>query len=48
MEDEHGGFGRRRGGRSRRGRGYCGRSRRCCRDEENEWVPVQKLGRLVK
>merc|ERR1719183_1291975 len=44
---ERGGFGR---GRVRgRGRGDRGRGgRRRGRDEENEWVPVTKLGRLVK
>lgn len=45
-EAERGGFGR---GRGRRGRGDRGRGgRRRGRDEENEWVPVTKLGRLVK
>jgi len=44
---ERGGFGRGRGrGRGRGDRG--GRGRRRGRDEENEWVPVTKLGRLVK
>lgn len=38
-----GGFGR---GRGRGGRG--GRGRRGGRDEEKSWVPVTKLGRLVK
>jgi len=47
-EAERGGFGRGRGGR-RGGRGDRGRGgRRRGRDEENEWVPVTKLGRLVK
>lgn len=45
---ERGGFGRGRGGRGR-GRGDRGRGRgRRGREEENEWVPVTKLGRLVK
>merc|ERR1712230_10383 len=39
---ERGGFGRPRGGRGRRGR------RGGKRDEEKEWQPVTKLGRLVK
>merc|ERR1712232_1125899 len=44
---ERGGFGRGRGrGRGRGDRGRGGRRRG--RDEENEWVPVTKLGRLVK
>ncbi|KIO28079.1 hypothetical protein M407DRAFT_243164 [Tulasnella calospora MUT 4182] len=42
-----GGFGRGRGGD--RGRGGRGRGRRGGRkDEEKEWMPVTKLGRLVK
>eukprot|EP00586_Coscinodiscus_wailesii_P002385 CAMPEP_0172478292 /NCGR_PEP_ID=MMETSP1066-20121228/2149_1 /TAXON_ID=671091 /ORGANISM="Coscinodiscus wailesii, Strain CCMP2513" /LENGTH=254 /DNA_ID=CAMNT_0013237729 /DNA_START=33 /DNA_END=797 /DNA_ORIENTATION=+ len=47
MSDERGGFGRGRGrGRGDRGRGRGrGRGRR---DDENVWVPVTKLGRLVK
>ncbi|KAI9287128.1 40S ribosomal protein S2 [Umbelopsis sp. AD052] len=41
-----GGFGRGRGGpRGRGGRGGRGRGRQ---EEKNEWVPVTKLGRLVK
>ncbi|KAJ1902846.1 40S ribosomal protein [Tieghemiomyces parasiticus] len=39
-----GGFGRGRG----RGRGGRGAPRRGRKDEEKEWVPVTKLGRLVK
>ncbi|ORY00280.1 40S ribosomal protein s2 [Basidiobolus meristosporus CBS 931.73] len=39
-----GGFGRGRGGRGGRGRGRRGGRK----DEEKEWVPVTKLGRLVK
>jgi small subunit ribosomal protein S2e len=42
-ETGRGGFGRGRGGRGGRGRG---RGRRG--EEKNEWVPVTKLGRLVK
>ncbi|KAG0167582.1 40S ribosomal protein [Apophysomyces sp. BC1034] len=42
--DRRGGFGRGRGGRGGRGRG--GRGRRG--EEKNEWVPMTKLGRLVK
>jgi small subunit ribosomal protein S2e len=48
QEGGRGGFGR--GGRGGRGRGR-GRGRgggRGRRDDENEWVPVTKLGRLVK
>ncbi|KMS95869.1 hypothetical protein BVRB_004290 [Beta vulgaris subsp. vulgaris] len=51
---ERGGFGRGfggdRGGRGDRGRGDRGRGRRRAgrRDEEEKWVPVTKLGRLVK
>jgi len=42
-----GGFGGR--GRGDRGRGGRGRGRRGPkRDEEKEWVPVTKLGRLVR
>ncbi|CAO3653981.1 40S ribosomal protein S2 [Cunninghamella echinulata] len=41
--DRKGGFGR---GRGRGGRGGRGRGRR--QEEKNEWVPVTKLGRLVK
>ncbi|KAG6690828.1 hypothetical protein I3843_10G031700 [Carya illinoinensis] len=45
---ERGGFGRGfGGGRSRGDRGRGGR-RRPRRDEEEKWVPVTKLGRLVK
>lgn len=48
MSDERGGFGRGRGRGGDRGRGRGrGRGRRS-RDEENVWVPVTKLGRLVK
>jgi small subunit ribosomal protein S2e len=49
MSDERGGFGRGRGrGRGDRGRGR-GRGRgRAGGREENVWVPVTKLGRLVK
>ncbi|KAG0168523.1 40S ribosomal protein, partial [Apophysomyces sp. BC1015] len=39
-----GGFGRGRGARGGRGRGGRGRGR----EEKNEWVPMTKLGRLVK
>ncbi|ORX96870.1 40S ribosomal protein s2 [Basidiobolus meristosporus CBS 931.73] len=39
-----GGFGRGRGGRGRGGRGRRGGRN----DEEKQWVPVTKLGRLVK
>ena len=42
-----GGFGR-GGGRGRGGRGRGRGGGRRGRDEENEWVPVTKLGRLVK
>ncbi|KAG5457930.1 MAG: ribosomal protein S5, N-terminal domain-containing protein, partial [Olpidium bornovanus] len=42
-----GGFGRGRGGRGGRGRGGRGRGRGR-KDEEKEWVPCTKLGRLVK
>lgn len=41
-----GGFGRGRGDRGRGGRGRGGRGRP--RDDDKEWVPVTKLGRLVK
>ncbi|KAF7726712.1 40S ribosomal protein [Apophysomyces ossiformis] len=41
--DRRGGFGR---GRGRGGRGRGGRGRRG--EEKNEWVPMTKLGRLVK
>jgi small subunit ribosomal protein S2e len=42
-----GGFGGR--GRGERGRGGRGRGRRGPRkDEEKEWIPVTKLGRLVR
>ncbi|KAF7727308.1 40S ribosomal protein [Apophysomyces ossiformis] len=41
--DRRGGFGRGRGGRGR-GRGARGRRG----EEKNEWVPMTKLGRLVK
>jgi len=41
-----GGFGRGRGGD--RGRGRRGPRRGGKRDEEKEWQPVTKLGRLVK
>ncbi len=45
---ERGGFGRGfGGGRSRGDRGRGGR-RRPRREEEEKWVPVTKLGRLVK
>jgi len=40
-----GGFGR---GRGDRGRGRRGPRRGGRKDEEKEWVPVTKLGRLVK
>ncbi|KAF8325240.1 ribosomal protein S5, N-terminal domain-containing protein [Cantharellus anzutake] len=48
-----GGFGRGRGDRGRGDRGDRGRGRRGARrgprkEEEKEWVPVTKLGRLVK
>ncbi|CAO3676992.1 unnamed protein product [Umbelopsis vinacea] len=43
--ERRGGFGRGRGGRGGRGRGGRGRGRQ---EEKNEWVPVTKLGRLVK
>ncbi|AOW05413.1 40S ribosomal protein S2 [Yarrowia lipolytica] len=42
-----GGFGRGRGDRGGRGRGRGGRGRGR-KDEEKGWVPVTKLGRLVK
>ncbi|KAG5462883.1 MAG: hypothetical protein BJ554DRAFT_3049, partial [Olpidium bornovanus] len=42
-----GGFGRGRGARGGRGRGARGRGRGR-KDEEKEWVPCTKLGRLVK
>lgn len=47
---ERGGFGRGRGGAGGRGggRGRGVRGRGGKRDEEKEWVPVTKLGRLVK
>ncbi|KAG6580857.1 40S ribosomal protein S2-3, partial [Cucurbita argyrosperma subsp. sororia] len=47
---ERGGFGRGFGGRGRGGgdRGRGGRRRAGRRDEEEKWVPVTKLGRLVK
>nr|DAD42383.1 TPA_asm: hypothetical protein HUJ06_000613 [Nelumbo nucifera] len=47
---ERGGFGRGfgRGGREHRGRGRGGRRGGGRRDEEEKWVPVTKLGRLVK
>merc|ERR1712189_124067 len=41
-----GGFGR--GGRGGRGRGGRGRGRGRGKQEEKEWQPVTKLGRLVK
>ncbi|CAE6537820.1 unnamed protein product, partial [Rhizoctonia solani] len=41
-----GGFGRGRGGD--RGRGRRGPRRGGRKDEDKEWVPVTKLGRLVK
>jgi len=41
-----GGFGRGRGGDRGRGRGRGRRGGR--KDEEKEWQPVTKLGRLVK
>ena len=45
MSEERGGFGRGRGGRGRgRGRGRRGGRR----EDSKEWVPVTKLGRLVK
>ncbi|KAI9915763.1 hypothetical protein PsorP6_007229 [Peronosclerospora sorghi] len=37
-----------RGGFGRGGRGDRGRGRGRCREESKEWVPVTKLGRLVK
>jgi len=43
---ERGGFGRGRGGRGRGG--DRGRGRRGGRDEKQGWVPVTKLGRMVK
>lgn len=46
-EGGRGGFGGRGRGRGR-GRGDRGRGRRRGRDEENEWIPCTKLGRLVK
>lgn len=46
MSEERGGFGRGRGGRGRGGRGRGRRGGR--REESKEWVPVTKLGRLVK
>ncbi|XP_043692176.1 40S ribosomal protein S2-3-like [Telopea speciosissima] len=48
---ERGGFGRGfggRGGRGDRGRGRGGRRGGGRREEEEKWVPVTKLGRLVK
>lgn len=50
MSEERGGFGRGRGrGRGDRGRGRGrGRGRREGGRDENVWVPVTKLGRLVK
>lgn len=42
-----GGFGRGRGGGDR-GRGRRGPRRGGRKDEDKEWVPVTKLGRLVK
>jgi len=42
-----GGFGSRGGDRGRGGRGR-GRGRRGGKSEEKEWMPVTKLGRLVK
>lgn len=49
-QESRGNFGRGRGGRGRRGRGRGrgrrGRGRR--REDKDEWVPVTKLGRLVK
>jgi small subunit ribosomal protein S2e len=51
-EGFRGGFGDRRGDRGRGGRGDRGRGRgrgpRRGDDEDEEWVPVTKLGRLVK
>lgn len=44
--EKRGGFGRGRG-RGERGRGR-GRGRGRARDDEKDWVPVTKLGRLVK
>lgn len=43
-----GGFGRGRGGRGGRGGGRGGRGGRRPGGDENVWVPVTKLGRLVK
>jgi len=43
-----GGFGRGRGDRGDRGRGRRGGRRGGRKDEEKEWAPVTKLGRLVK
>ncbi|KAJ1882778.1 40S ribosomal protein, partial [Coemansia sp. S17] len=43
-----GGFGRGRGTRGRGGRGRGGRGRGRRDDGEQAWVPVTKLGRLVK
>merc|ERR1719242_1271352 len=45
-----GGFGDRRGGKGkgRGGKGGKGRGRGRRRDDKGEWVPVTKLGRLVK
>ncbi len=43
-----GGFGGRGRGRGRGGRGGRGRGRGGRGKEEKEWIPVTKLGRLVK
>ncbi|KAL7190073.1 hypothetical protein ACSBR1_039667 [Camellia fascicularis] len=50
-DGERGGFGLGFGGRGDRGRGDNrgrGRRRGPCREEEEKWVPMTKLGRLVK
>jgi len=49
MADDRGGFGRGRGGGRDGGRGGRGRGRgRGPKTDKEEWVPVTKLGRLVK
>ena len=45
---DRGGFGRGFGGRGRGGDRGRGRRRGPRREEEEKWVPVTKLGRLVK
>ncbi|OWM67237.1 40S ribosomal protein S2-4 [Punica granatum] len=45
---DRGGFGRGFGGRGRGDRGGRGGRRRAQRQEEEKWVPVTKLGRLVR